>query len=151
YGIKSILFRASIPPLFPYTTLFRSINTSAARELMSSAWEELSQTEDYVHLAIAWSGIVDSIWLEWAHVSLYERWIAEFERFETVFREYLPLPLWHAVLRGIVTAISYGRPLDPSLQDWEREAIAALSCNSMADSERVMLASQLMYLNTWQF
>lgn len=127
------------------------INTSAARELMSSAWEELSQTEDYVHLAIAWSGIVDSIWLEWAHVSLYERWIAEFERFETVFREHLPLPLWHAVLRGIVTAISYGRPLDPSLQDWEREAIAALSCNSMADSERVMLASQLMYLNTWQF
>lgn len=127
------------------------IDTAAARELMASAWDELTLTQDYIHLALAWSGIVDSIWLEWAHVSLYERWINEFERYEETFRQHLPAPLWHTVLRGIVTAISYGRPLDPSLHDWEREALAALSCNTLADSERVMLASQLMYLNTWQF
>lgn len=127
------------------------VDTVAARELMASAWEELTHTEDYLHLALAWSGIVDSIWLEWAHVSLYERWITEFERFENVFREHLPPPLWHAVLRGIVTAISYGRPLDPTLASWEREALATLSSHSMTDNDRVMLASQLMYVNTWQF
>lgn len=125
-------------------------STVHARALLSSAWDELAQRRDYLHMAIAWSGIVDSIWLEWAHVSEYERWITEFLRFENEFRAHLPPPLWCTVLRGMLTAICYGRPMDPSLERWEREALAALSAD-MPDTERVMLASQLMYLNAWQF
>lgn len=126
------------------------LSTVDARSLLSSAWDELAKQHDYVHMAIAWGGIVDSIWLEWGHVSEYERWIVEFLRFEEAFRAHLPAPIWHTVLRGILTAISYGRPTDPSLERWEREAFAALSAD-LPDTERVMLASQLMYLNTWQF
>lgn len=126
-------------------------STVQARELLSSAWTELSERQDYIHMAIAWSGIVDSIWLEWAHVSEYERWITEFLQFENEFRAHLPPPLWYAVLRGMLTAVGYGRPLDPSLQRWERESLTALSARDMSDTERVMLASQLMYVNTWQF
>jgi DNA-binding SARP family transcriptional activator len=126
-------------------------STVHARALLSSAWEELAERHDYVHMAIAWSGIVDSIWLEWAHVSEYERWITEFLRFEAEFRVHLPLPLWYTVLRGMLTAVGYGKPQDPSLERWEREALTALSAVDLADTERVMLASQLMYLNTWQF
>ncbi|WP_139349967.1 AfsR/SARP family transcriptional regulator, partial [Thioalkalivibrio denitrificans] len=103
-----------------------------------------------VPMAIAWTGIVDSIWLEWAHVSEYERWIDEFHRFEDDFRRELPPPLWFSVLRGILAATCYGRPLDPGLGRLEREAETAL-CGEMPDTERVMLAGQLMFLNTWQF
>lgn len=125
-------------------------STVHARALLSSAWEELAERRDYIHMAIAWSGIVDSIWLEWAHVSKYERWITEFLRFEAEFRTHLPPPLWYTVLRGMLIAVCYGRPMDPSLERWERESLAALSAD-MPDTERVMLASQLMYLNAWQF
>lgn len=126
-------------------------NTQAARILLSSAWQELAEQQDYIHMAIAWSSIVDSIWLEWAHVSLYEQWIDEFNRFEQAFRQHLPLPLWHTVLRGILTATCYGRPNDASLALWEREAFTVLVSETITDNERVMLASQLMYVNTWQF
>ena len=126
-------------------------NTEQARALLSSAWDELAERQDYIHMAIAWSGIVDSIWLEWGHVSEYERWRVEFLRFESEFRAHLPVPLWHTVLRGMLTVMSYGSPMDPSLERWEREALTALSATDMADTERVMLASQLMYVNTWQF
>lgn len=125
-------------------------DTVQARALLSGAWEELSERRAYVPMAIAWSGIVDSIWLEWGHVSLYEHWIDEFQRFEQEFRDHLPRPLWLTVLRGMLAAVCYGRPLDPSLERWESEALTALS-GEMPDTERVMLAGQLMYLNTWQF
>lgn len=125
-------------------------DTAASRQLLESAWEELADQRAYIPMAIAWSGIVDSIWLEWAHVSLYDRWIDEFLRFEQEFREQLPPPLWFTVLRSMLAAVSYGRPLDPSLVRWEQEALSALS-GDMPDTERVMLAGQLMYLNTWQF
>ncbi|MFB4202583.1 HTH-type transcriptional regulator MalT [wastewater metagenome] len=125
-------------------------DTAMARGLLAEAWEAVSEARDYAHMAIAWSGIVDSIWLEWAHVSKYEYWIDEFLRFEADFREHLPRPLWLTVLRGMVAALCYGRPLDPSLERWEREALSALS-GPMPDNERVMLACQLLYLNTWQF
>ncbi|MDZ7811513.1 MAG: BTAD domain-containing putative transcriptional regulator [Arhodomonas sp.] len=125
-------------------------DTRQARALLATAWESVSAERDYAHMAIAWSGIVDSIWLEWAHVSEYEPWIDEFLRFEGKFRAHLPAPLWLTVLRGIVAALCYGRPQDPSLARWEREALSALS-GPMPDNERVMLACQLLYLNTWQF
>ncbi|WP_435103300.1 BTAD domain-containing putative transcriptional regulator [Arhodomonas sp. AD133] len=125
-------------------------DTHAARQLLSRAWESLAAAQDYPHMALAWSGIVDSIWLEWAHVSEYERWIDEFLHFEAEFRAHLPPALWFPVLRGMLAAVCYGRPLDPSLARWEREALSALS-GDMPDTERVMLACQLLYLNTWQF
>ena len=125
-------------------------DTRAARALLSRAWSNLAEVGAHVPMAIAWVGIVDSIWLEWAHVSEYEPWIDEFYRFEEAFRQELPPALWFTVLRGILAAIGYGRPLSPDLGRWEREAEEALT-GDMPDTERVMLASQLMYLNTWQF
>ncbi|MFW6350276.1 MAG: BTAD domain-containing putative transcriptional regulator [Thiohalospira sp.] len=125
-------------------------DTRAARALLGSAWSSLAEAGAHVPMAIAWVGIVDSIWLEWAHVSEYEPWIDEFYRFEADFRRELPPALWFTVLRGILAAIGYGRPLSPDLGRWEREAEEALT-GDMPDTERVMLASQLMYLNTWQF
>lgn len=125
-------------------------DTRNARALLQRAWEALAARQATVPMAIAWSGIVDSIWLEWAHVSEYERWIDEFYRFEDTFRRDLPAPLWYAVLRGILAATSYGRPLDPNLERWAREAETSLG-EGMPDTERVMLAGQLMFLNTWQF
>ncbi|HKL77108.1 MAG TPA: BTAD domain-containing putative transcriptional regulator, partial [Gammaproteobacteria bacterium] len=125
-------------------------DTRAARELLGRAWSSLAEAGAHIPMAIAWVGIVDSIWLEWAHVSEYEPWIDEFYRFEADFRRELPPALWFTALRGILAAIGYGRPLSDDLGRWEREAEEALT-GDMPDTERVMLASQLMYLNTWQF
>ena len=125
-------------------------DTRLARSLLEQAWEQLSREGDYLHMAIAWSGIVDSIWLEWAHVSEYQRWISAFEQYEAEFRRHLPRALWLSVLRGILTATGYGAPNSPSLPQREKEALSCLA-GEMPETERLMLASQLMYLNTWQF
>ena len=138
----------------PYLTLWEGMclilhNTADARLLLCRAWKILCERQDYPHMAMAWTGIVDSIWLEWAHVSEYEPWIRAFERHHQAFRQHLPPALWYAVLRGILAATSYARPNDPQLIEWEREALATLA-GDMPASECLMLAGQLMYLNTWQ-
>ncbi|TGG95164.1 hypothetical protein E4656_01715 [Natronospirillum operosum] len=126
-------------------------DTATARQILAAAWQALSEQQDYLHMAVCWSGIVDSIWLEWAHISQYDPWIDEFLAHEQAFRQYLPPQLWYPVLRGVLTAYGYARPLDPELERWELETLNALAGADVPDTERVMMASQLMYLNTWQF
>ncbi len=140
------------PHLMMWTGMCLILNdTRTARSILAQSWEALSDRQDYIHMAICWSGIVDSIWLEWAHISHYDPWIDEFLQHETAFREHLPAQLWYAVLRGMLTAYGYARPLDPELERWERETLQVLAGTDVPDTERVMMASQLMYLNTWQF
>ncbi|MCH8550938.1 MAG: hypothetical protein LAT62_03310 [Natronospirillum sp.] len=126
-------------------------DTRMARAILSQAWQALSAQQDYVHMAICWSGIVDSIWLEWAHISNYDPWIDAFLEHEQAFRDRLPKPLWYSLLRGMLTAYGYARPLDPELERWESETLKVLASSDVPDTERVMMASQVMYLNTWQF
>lgn len=125
-------------------------DTRQAREILGEAWEMLESRGALIPMAITWTGIIDSIWLEWAHVSEYDPWIDAFHRYEPAFRAELPVPLWFAVLRGILSATCHARPLDPGLGALEREALGALE-GEMPASERLMLAGQLIYLNTWQF
>ena len=124
-------------------------DTARARALLVEAWEALSPRRSYTHMAVAWTGIIDSAWMEKQHVSFYDRWIDEFLHHQEAFREHLPHHLWLALLRGMVAAMAHGRPHDPSLGPWEREALQTLA-GEMPDNERLMLAGQLMFLYTWQ-
>ncbi|MFP4560303.1 MAG: BTAD domain-containing putative transcriptional regulator [Thiohalorhabdus sp.] len=144
-------FRLSNPELRLWEGMCLIVqDTRAARALLAEAWRALEREGALVPMAIAWTGIIDSIWLEWAHVSEYDPWIDAFRRHETDFRERLPAYLWFSVLRGILVATCHARPLDPALAELEREGLEVLQ-GEMPDSERLMLAGQLMYLNTWQF
>lgn len=139
----------------PHLILWRGLcltvhDTRLARQTMANAWEALAAREDFVHMAIAWGGIIDSIWLEWAHVSEYEPWVDALLDVENEMRAHLPTGLWLRVLRAMLTALGHSRPWDPQLERWQSEGMSALSAEA-PDDERVMLASQLMYLNTWQF
>lgn len=124
-------------------------DTAQARSLLIAAWEGLAPRQLYAPMAVAWTGIIDSAWLEKAHVAFYDRWIDEFQRHEAAFRERLPRDLWLMLLRGMVAAMAHGRPHDPALARWEREAHSTLA-GEMPDNERLMLAGQLMFLYTWQ-
>lgn len=126
-------------------------DTRAARATLTSAWHKLLDNQDTLHMALAWSGIVDSIWLEWAHISEYDSWIDALLLVEDRLRHNLPAPLWFKVLRGMLTALGYARPGSNELKRWHREGLSAISDQTAPADERLMMASQLMYLSTWQF
>lgn len=126
-------------------------DTREARKTLISAWHKLSQKQDTLHMALAWSGIVDSIWLEWAHISKYEPWVDALLAVEDEFRSTLPPALWYRVLRGMLTALGYARPGSNELKRWHQEGLSAISNQTAPADERLMMASQLMYLSTWQF
>ncbi|MCH8532787.1 MAG: hypothetical protein LAT65_18195 [Saccharospirillum sp.] len=126
-------------------------DTRSARAHLTSAWTNLTQQQDSLHMALAWSGIVDSIWLEWAHISEYTPWIDALLAVEDGLRSSLPEALWYRVVRGMLTALGYARPGSDELKRWHQEGLSAISKESIPADERLMLASQLMYLSTWQF
>ena len=124
-------------------------DSTRARTLLMDAWEGLELRRMYDRMAIAWTGIIDSAWMEKQHVAFYDCWIEAFHGHETAFREQLPQDLWFAALRGIVAALGHSRPHDPVFARWEREALSTLA-GEMPDDERLMLAGQLMFVYTWQ-
>lgn len=126
-------------------------DTGAARSRLKAAWQVLSQQQDRLHSALAWSGIIDSIWLEWAHISEYNPWIDALLAVEDDLRSGLPEALWFKVVRGMLTALGYARPGSDELKRWHQEGLSGLSNQSVPADERLMMASQLMYLSTWQF
>lgn len=126
-------------------------DSRAARATLTSAWNRLSKQQDSQYKALAWCGIVDSIWLEWAHISEYEPWVDALLAVEAEFRSTLPPALWFKVLRGMLTALGYSRPGSDELKRWHQEGLSAISNQAAPADERLMMASQLMYLSTWQF
>lgn len=138
----------------PELTLWEGVSlilhdSTQARMLLMDAWEGLEPRRMYDRMAIAWTGIIDSAWMEKQHVAFYDPWIDAFHRHEAAFREQLPQHLWFAALRGMVAALGHGRPHDPVFARWEREALSTLA-GEMPDDERLMLAGQLMFVYTWQ-
>ncbi len=123
---------------------------AGARAVLAEAWTALHSRRAWTPMAMAWTGIIDSIWLEWACVREYEYWLGVIAEHEERMRQHLSPSHWRTVLRGMLVATAYARPRDPGLPALYREASEALS-GEMPGNERVMLAGQLMCLNVWHF
>lgn len=124
-------------------------DTGFARRELAQCWMHFESEAEAKPMALAWSGLVDTIWLDWKSVADYLPWLEALAPHETWLREQLPPALWYRLVRSVTTALVHANPQTPALRYWHHEVVSALTNPAVGANDRLMMAAQLLYLGTW--
>jgi hypothetical protein len=119
----------------------------AARAQLLSLLSELHAAELLPIRALAWSVLLESKWLEWTAFSDVDEWLGAVHEFRHRHGE-LPPPLEFALVRAVATAMILHRPDHPDMDYWLEAAWQQIR-GPASYSDRVQLASNLMFYYTW--
>lgn len=110
------------------------LDPKKSRSYLEAAWGRFNEQEDVVGMFLAWTGVVESIWLAFEDMSCLDRWIDVFADLFEKFGKSLPVAVTSRAAAVMLKLLIQTRFTSPDFDQWKDRALSAQDRNTRIEA-----------------
>jgi len=122
-------------------------NPSQSRPCFEKAFDKFRSEENGAGTFLAWSGVINSIWLDFSDFKQFDKWISIFEELIHDFEEFPSKEIDARVASSMFIALAMRQPLHPEIEKWSERTFSSLDYHTDTSAKSGALVNQITYRN----
>jgi DNA-binding SARP family transcriptional activator len=120
-------------------------NPFQSRSYFEKAFDKFRFQENAAGTFLAWSGIIDSIWLDFSDFKQFDKWIPIFEELISDFKEIPSEEIAARAANSMFIALAMRQPQHPEIEKWSERALSSLDYQMNISAKISALFRQVIY------
>ncbi len=120
-------------------------NPSQSRPYFEKAFDKFGSEENRSGTLLAWSGVVNSIWLDFSDFKQFDRWISIFQELIHDFEKFPSKEINARVANSMFIALAMRQPLHPEIEKWSERMLSSLDDHTNISTKFGGLIQEVLY------
>jgi len=120
-------------------------NPSQSCPFFEKAFDQFRSEGNGAGTFLAWSGVIDSIWLDFSDFKQFDKWISIFEELVHDFEEFPSKEIGTRAANSMFIALAFRQPQHPEIEKWSERMLSSLDYHTNISLKISALNRQVSY------